>query len=90
MVDSTGPIDPSHKPMEPMGPSKAHGPHHQPTVKDFEGHGPTYKTWSGMKFTKDQWKSFMNDLAQNAISQVKNQSARMQKALRKLREEETR
>lgn len=86
------PIDPtSHQPIHPHKPVSGTSPgSFGKNVHDFDDQAPVYKTWAGMKFTKQQWKLFMNYLAQNAITQVKKDDARMKKALRKLRKEETR
>lgn len=82
------PIDPtSRQPIQPHGPTPGH---FGKKVSDFEGKGPPYKTWAGMKFTKDQWTLFMKYLAQSTVNQIKRENARLIKASRKLKEEETR
>ena len=80
---------PQNNPITP--PKKGHRKDLHEANKSQKESAPAapYKTYMGMNFNKKQWKIFMKQMAQTIVNQIKNQQARMIKAMRKLKKSET-
>ncbi len=84
MTEGSTNIPPPDNAGKPNKPEPIQPPQKEPLVPLEEGG----REYLGMYFTKAQWNKFMAQLMQNALNQVKQDSARMTKALKKLRKSE--